>query len=88
MVKLMHLAIIAIVIFVLTYDPKSGTLDKLIKDPAQNPNKKCCSDPNCVAKYPGQCKNVRYESIQFAGDVPAGFTTSDATSWGGAILGP
>jgi len=88
MVKLMHLAIIAIIIFVLTYDPKSGTLDKIIKDPGQNPNKKCCSDPNCVAKNPGQCKNVRYESIQFAGDVPAGFTTSDATSWGGAILGP
>jgi hypothetical protein len=88
MVKLVHLAIIAIIIFVLTYDPKSGTLDKIIKDPEQNPNKKCCSDPNCVAKYPGQCKNVRYEAIQFAGDVPGGFTTSNATSLGGAILGP
>jgi hypothetical protein len=83
----MHLAIIAVIIFVLTYDPKSGTLDKFIT-PDENPKKKCCSDPNCVAKNPGQCKNVHYEAIQFAGDVPSGFTTSDATSMGGAILGP
>jgi len=89
--KLTHLAVIAIIIFVLTYDPKSGTINRFItdeKNPKQNPNKKCCSDPNCVAKHPGQCKNVHYESIQFAGDVPSGFTTSNATSWGGAILGP
>jgi len=90
MVKLLHLAIIVIVIFVLTYDPKSGTLDNIINEPTknQNPNKKCCEDPNCIAKHPGQCKNVRYESLQFVGDVPSGFTTSDASSWGGAILGP
>jgi len=95
MVKLLHIAIIVIVIFVLTYDPKSGTLDKIINEPEpgtknqnQNPNKKCCEDPNCIAKHPGQCKNVRYESLQFVGDVPSGFTTSNASSWGGAILGP
>ena len=56
--KLTHLAIVAIIIFILTYDPKSGTLTKFItNDPTpnekQNPNKKCCNDPNCAAKHPG-----------------------------------
>ena len=89
MVKLAHPALVAVIIFVLTYDPKSGTLANIIQGPSkQNPNKKCCEDPTCVAKHPGQCKNVHYEAIQFAGDVPSGFTTSNASSWGGAILGP
>jgi len=89
MVKLIHLALIAVVIFVLTYDPKSGTLTNFINN-TQTDKKpvitKCCDDPKCVAKHPNQCKNVNYESIQFAGDVPSGFAYSNGKSWDGAIL--
>jgi hypothetical protein len=95
MVKLLHIAIIVIVIFVLTYDPKSGTLDNIINDPApksaNNNNKdqaNCCEDPSCAAKNPEQCKDIRYGSLQFVDNVPSGFTTTNSSSWGGAILGP
>jgi len=87
MSKLVFFAIILGIVFILTYDPKSRTLAHIIEDPT-TATKKCCTDPACIAKHPSDCKNAHYESIQFGGDVPAGFVSANATSYGGAILGP
>ena len=81
MVKLLHLAIVAVIIFVLTYNPKSGTLNKIIK-----PMNECCNDANCVAKHPSECKHARYENLQFDGPTGMG-QPSTVQAYKGAILG-
>jgi hypothetical protein len=85
MSKLVFFAIILGIVFILTYDPKSRTLAHIIEE---EPKKKCCMDPTCIAKHPSDCKNAHYEAIQFGGDIPSGFVSANATSYGGAILGP
>jgi hypothetical protein len=64
--KLVLFAILAVVLFVLTYDPKSGTLEKYLKPYSPDDNKKQCQDEAFRAKNPGQCKDVNYDAIQFA----------------------
>ena len=64
--KLVVLAIIVVVIFVLTYDPKSGTLERYLKTYDPEKNKEKCQDEMFRAQNPGQCKDVNYDGIQFA----------------------
>jgi hypothetical protein len=64
--KLVLFAIIAVVIFVFTYDPKSGTLEKYLQPYDADKNKNQCQDEAFRAKYPDQCKDVNYDGIQFA----------------------
>ena len=57
--KLIVIVILIAIVFMLTYDPKSGTLDRFIKT-------QDCQDETFRSQNPGACKNVNYESIQFA----------------------
>ncbi len=64
--KFILIAIIAVVLFVLTYDPKSGTLERYLQPYESDGSKKQCQDEEFRAKYPDQCKDVNYDAIQFA----------------------
>lgn len=66
--KLIMLVILAVVIFMLTYDPKTGNLEKYLKPfNKMNDNQgQGCSDNDFRSKNPGQCKDPAYEDIQFA----------------------
>ena len=60
--NLIMIVFLVAIVFMLTYDPKSGTLDRFIKtNPTQD-----CQDETFRSQNPGACKNVNYESIQFA----------------------
>lgn len=64
--KFMFVVIIAVVIFLLTYDPKSGTIERYLH--AYDPDKKKsqCQDEEFRGKHPDQCKEANYNGIQFA----------------------
>ena len=64
--NLILIAIIAVVIFVLTYDPKSGTLERYLQPYDPDKNKKQCQDEEFRANNPSQCKDSNYDGIQFA----------------------
>ena len=84
--KLVLFAIIAVVLFVLTYDPKSGTLEKYLKPYSPDDNKQKCQDETFRAQNPGQCKHVNYESIEFASTAFANPMPSNSKM--GAIIRP
>ena len=60
--KLIVIVFLIAIVFMLTYDPKSGTLDRFIKS-TPPPD---CQDETFRSQNPGACKDVNYESIQFA----------------------
>ena len=64
--NLILFAIIAVVIFVLTYDPKSGTLERYLQTYDPDKVKNQCQSEEFRAKYPDQCKDANYDGIQFA----------------------
>jgi hypothetical protein len=84
--KLVLFAILAVVIFVLTYDPKSGTLEKYLKPYSPDDNKKQCQDETFRAQHPDQCKHVNYESIEFASTAFANPMATNSKM--GAIIRP
>lgn len=59
--KLWQLAIIVAIIFIVTYDPKSGTLEKLIS-PVKEED---CADLEYMARHPDHCEDAHYDSVQF-----------------------
>jgi hypothetical protein len=63
--QLILFAIIAVLIFVLTYDPKSGNLEKYMSkysaDPATG-----CADPKTRSSGTKSCDDSNYDAIQFA----------------------
>ena len=63
--KLVLFAIIAVFIFVLTYDPKKGNLERYLH-PYNSDKKSQCQDEEFRAKYPDQCKEANYDGLQFA----------------------
>ena len=70
--KLWVIAAIIALVFVLTYDPKSGTLNKYIvgdKSVPQEAPVASCNDPLYMAGNPRQCEEAHYASAQF-GTVP------------------
>lgn len=74
------LVIIAI-LFVLTYDPKSRTLENVLEGP-----KPCCEDTTYMANNPTQCENVHYQGVQF-GNEKYGCPTRRPMESMGAIIG-
>jgi hypothetical protein len=64
--KFMFVVVIAVVIFLLTYDPKSGTIERYLHVYDPDKKKKQCQDEEFRGKYPEQCKEANYNAIQFA----------------------
>lgn len=64
--KLWQLAIIVAIIFIVTYDPKSGTLEKFLNSPeVEQPKDESCSSVDYMARHPDHCEDARYDSVQF-----------------------
>jgi len=66
--KIIWIAIFVIILFVLTYDPKSGTLEKYILIDPQQKQKQIKENDKLsggVNDY-RSCENTRYQDIQFA----------------------
>ena len=61
--KLIYVAIAITIVFMLTYDPKSGTLDKYLAKPEQ---KDRCQDDVYRGNNPAQCQASHYDAVQFA----------------------
>lgn len=59
--KFIEIAIFLAILFVLSYNPKSRTLEKFI-----SPEKGCCDDPEYRAKNMTQCESSYYQNVQFA----------------------
>ena len=64
------LAIFVTVLFILTYDPKSKTLEKyiVVEQPVRKEQSKklCCGSNDYRADNPVQCEHAYYQSLQFA----------------------
>ncbi len=86
--KLMWALIIVAIIFVLSYDPKSGTLEKFVelsKPPPPSQEKKlCCGANDYRSVNPNQCESAYYQNLQFAGDTVA-CPINPINSWKGAL---
>ena len=69
--RIIWVAIFIIVLFVLTYDPNTKTLEKYIMvDPIkrikEDKGKLCCGATDYRADNPQQCENAYYRGVQFA----------------------
>tara|TARA_R110000803_G_scaffold91942_9_gene159461 strand:- start:3611 stop:3865 length:255 start_codon:yes stop_codon:yes gene_type:complete len=83
----MTLMVIMVVIFVLTYDPKSRTLENVIEGSESNANDKpCCERNNYMANNQTQCESVHYQGVQF-GNENYGCPTRHPRQAMGAIIG-
>ena len=87
--KLMWALVIVAIIFVLSYDPKSGTLEKFVelsKQPptAQAEKKLCCGSNDYRSVNPTQCESAYYQNLQFAGDAVT-CPINPINSWKGAL---
>ncbi len=79
------LAVLA-VIFVLSYDTKSGMLERLMgTKPPSAQNGKCCNDNAYMAGHPVQCENAHYQGQQFA-NLDYGCPERHPKVLGGAII--
>jgi len=75
------------VIFVLSYDTKSGTIERFMGVPAgQQPAAPCCNNNTYMANNPTQCQNAHYEGQQFASS-DYGCPIRQPKVQGGAIIG-
>ena len=72
------------VLFVLTYDPKSRTLENVIESNADS--KPCCERNNYMANNQTQCESVHYQGVQF-GNENYGCPTRHPRQAMGAIIG-
>ena len=83
--KLMWALVIAAIIFVLSYDPKSGTLEKFVELTRPQPEKKlCCGSNDYRSVNSDQCDSAYYQNLQFAGDTVA-CPINPINSWKGAL---
>lgn len=57
--------VILAILFVLTYDPKSGTLDRFINEPSTKNGPQCCSKTEYRANHPVQCEPPYFQGVQF-----------------------
>ena len=75
------------VIFVLTYDTKTGRLEKFMGlKPQQEAAKTCCNNNDYMANNFVQCENAHYEGVQFA-NTNYGCPERHPQVMGGAIIG-
>ena len=84
------LLVILAVLFVLTYDPKSRTLENMIEGSDSKANsvdsKPCCERTNYMANNHTQCESVHYQGVQF-GNENYGCPTRHPSQAMGAIIG-
>ena len=82
------LLVIMAVLFVLTYDPKSRTLENVIEGSTSNGDnsKPCCERNNYMANNQTQCESVHYQGVQF-GNEKYGCPTRHPRQAMGAIIG-
>ena len=88
--KCLSFLILICVLFVMTYNPKTGNLEQYILNP-QPPRqdaqqKPCCSDTDYRADHPVQCRAAYYQGLQF-GDPNYGCPVRDPAVCKGAIIG-
>jgi len=84
--KLIVLLFIAAFIFCLTYDPKSGRIESLVKATTDQKQAGCCSDNSYMAKNPTQCSPAHYQGAQFA-NPEYGCPQKHPETFQGAIIG-
>ena len=83
--NLVWVLVLCSIIFVLSYDPKSGMIEKF-KNMAPTQDKgKCCGASDYRANNPDQCESSYYQSLQFASDTVACPAKSN-NEWKGAIF--
>jgi len=65
--KWVLVVVVVVFIFLLTYNPSSGTLNKVISGDkkAAKPAPSCCSDDTFRAQNPEKCKDPHYNGLQF-----------------------
>jgi hypothetical protein len=77
------LAILAL-LFVISYDPKSGTIEKFMNPTKRGPG--CCDDVNYMADNKTQCENAHFNGVTFA-DSNYGCPAKTPTVNMGAVIG-
>lgn len=84
--KLMWALVLFSIIFILSYDPKSGMIEKFKNLAPQEKNKPlCCGSADYRADHPDQCESSYYQSLQFASDTVA-CPNKFNKEWKGAII--
>ena len=76
--KLVWIAVIVVFVFLLTYDPKSGKLEKYITTPRV--------PKISPARQAPQCSEDRYYELQFAEKAPPGECAGKPVEFMGAIM--
>ena len=76
--KLVWVAIIIVFVFLLTYDPKSGKLEKYITTPQVKKVSPISQEP--------QCTEDRYYELQFAEKAPPGECAGKPVEFMGAVM--
>jgi hypothetical protein len=79
---LVWIVVAVLFVFLLTYDPKTKTLDKYIKDQPPVPKASQQKPEEPVSKCPAD----RYYQVQFGGNAPAGVCKGTDKSFMGAII--
>ena len=74
------IVILIVLVFILTYDPKSGTLDKFLN------NSTGCANDNFRANNPEQCEIPDYNAVQFAKAPTAFMKPTSTNSFNGAMI--
>jgi len=64
--QFVNILVLLAFLFVLTYDPKSRTLETFIEGPPSDKRGGCCSRANYRADNPLQCEPPYYQGLQFA----------------------
>ena len=79
--------VILAIIFVLTYNPSSGTMDTFINGPtkATQQSAQCCSGTEYRATHPVQCESPYFQGVQF-GNTELGCPTRLPHARNGAIV--
>ena len=77
------IVILIVLVFILTYDPKSGTLDKFLNNTSSGGG---CANDNFRANNPEQCEIPDYNAVQFAKAPTAFMKPTSTNSFNGAII--
>ena len=88
--KFSSIALLVGVLFILTYNPKTGSLDRYLSTPApsqepQAPSGTCCNSTDYRAENNKQCRSAYYQGLQF-GDPDYGCPVKDPQTCLGAII--
>ena len=78
--------IILAILFVLTYDPKSRTLENVLEGSNGTDSKPCCERNAYMANHQTQCESVHYQGVQF-GNEKYGCPSRHPRQTMGAIIG-